>query len=121
MSGSALADAVLVVHTLFIAFALGGGVLVAFWPRLAWLHVPAFAWAVWATTMGWVCPLTRLEVHLRQSGGQAAYEGGFIEHYVGALVYPDGLTRTVQVGLGLALLAINLLAYARLVRRRRIR
>jgi len=119
MSGSTLADAVLVMHALFIAFALGGGLLVAWWPRLAWLHLPAAAWAVWVTAMGWICPLTRLEVHLRQLDGQPAYQGGFIEHYVGALVYPEGLTRPVQVALGLALLALNVLAYARLLRARR--
>ena len=43
------ADAVLVLHFAFIAFALLGGLLVWRWPRLAWLHLPAAAWAAGTT------------------------------------------------------------------------
>jgi len=117
MPASMLADAVLALHALFIAFALAGGLLALRWPRLAWLHLPAVGWAVCVVTMGWVCPLTRLENHLRRLGGLAPYPGDFLAHYLGVLVYPAGLTRPVQVALGLALLALNVLVYARLARR----
>jgi hypothetical protein len=56
-----LADAVLVLHFAFIAFALLGGLLVLRWPRVAWLHLPAVAWGVIVAWVGWVCPLTPLE------------------------------------------------------------
>ena len=36
-----LADAVLLLHLAFLAFVVGGALLVWRWPRLAWLHLPA--------------------------------------------------------------------------------
>ena len=112
------ADAVLVLHFAFIAFALLGGLLVVRWPRLAWLHLPAAAWAAGIAFLGGICPLTPLENRLRSAGGEAGYDGGFIEHYLEALIYPGWLTREIQVALGAIVIAINFFAYARLLRRR---
>ena len=89
-----LADAVLIVHLAFIAFVVLGGLLVLRWPRIAWLHLPAVAWGAWIEFSGGICPLTPLEVGLRARGGEAAYSGGFIEHYVTGLIYPEGLDRS---------------------------
>jgi hypothetical protein len=113
-----LADAVLVLHFAFIAFALLGGLLVWRWPRLAWLHLPAAAWAAGIAFFGGICPLTPLENRLRAAGGEAGYEGGFIEHVVEGLIYPGWLTREIQVGLGALVLAINIACYWRVFRRR---
>ena len=118
MTYRVLADAVLVLHFAFIAFALLGGLLVVRRPWLAWLHVPAAAWAAGIAFFGGICPLTPLENRLRVAGGEAEYEGGFIQHYLGELIYPDWLTREIQVALGVIVLAINVIAYARLLRRR---
>ena len=41
-----LADLAVLVHTLFVLFVIGGGVLVIRWPKLAWLHLPAACWGV---------------------------------------------------------------------------
>lgn len=41
----ATADLVVAVHAAFVVFVVFGGLLVAHWPRLAWVHVPAAAWA----------------------------------------------------------------------------
>jgi len=112
-----LADAVLVLHFAFIAFALLGGLLVVRWPRLAWVHLPAAAWAAGIAFFGGICPLTPLENRLRVAGGETGYEGGFIEHQLEALIYPDWLTREIQVALGAVVLVINLYAYARLLRK----
>ncbi len=114
-----LATLVVVVHALFVAFVLLGGLLVLRRPRLAWLHLPAAGWGVLIEFAGWVCPLTPLEIALRRRAGQAGYEGGFIEHYVTALLYPEGLSRGHQVALGALALAVNLLVYWRLAARRR--
>jgi hypothetical protein len=114
-----LADALLVVHGLFILFVLAGGLLVARWPKLAALHLPAVAWGAWVSWAGWICPLTPLENSLRRAAGEAGYAGGFIEHYLVALIYPAGLTRELQIGFGLAVAAINVAAYAAVLRRRR--
>ncbi len=116
-----LADAVLGLHFAFIAFALLGGVLVRRWPRLAWLHLPAAAWAAGIAFCGGICPLTPLENRLRAAGGETGYEGGFIENQLAALVYPGWLTREIQIVLGAIVLAVNVFAYARLLRIRRVR
>lgn len=121
ISDRLLADAVLLLHGLFILFAVFGGLLVWRWPRLAWLHLPAAAWAGWVVSAGWICPLTPLENALRRSAGEAGYSGGFVEHYLLALIYPEGLTRPAQIALGLGVLLFNAALYARLLvlRRRR--
>jgi hypothetical protein len=107
-----LADAVLVLHGLFIAFALLGGLTALWRRRMAALHLPALAWGAYVMLSGRICPLTPLENRLRRAAGEAGYAGGFIEHYLAAAIYPAGLTRPVQVGLGAAFVACNLLIYA---------
>jgi Protein of Unknown function (DUF2784) len=120
---AALADALVVLHLAFVVFATVGGLAVLRWRRLAWLHLPAIAWAVTVELTGWICPLTPLEDRLRRSAGEAGYRGGFVAHYLVATLYPAGLTRTEQVVLGLGVLALNMAVYAVLitgaVRRRR--
>jgi hypothetical protein len=111
-----LADVLLVLHGLFILFVLVGGALVWRWPRLAWLHLPAVAWAAWVAWAGWICPLTPMENELRRAAGQAGYSGGFIEHYLLGMIYPQGLTRGVQIGLGVFVAALNLGVYGWLLR-----
>ena len=114
-----LADGVLVVHMVFVLFVAVGGFLVLRWPRLAWIHVPSAAWGALIELAGWVCPLTPLEQQLRARAGEGGYEGGFIEHYVLPILYPGGLTREIQIGLGLLVLVINGAIYARLIYRSR--
>ena len=111
------ADIVVVTHALFVVFVVLGGLLVLRWPRLAWLHLPAAAWGAMIEFGGWICPLTPLEKWLRVRAGEAAYAGGFIEHYMLPILYPPGLTRQTQVVLGLIVLAINLAVYGYLLRR----
>jgi len=105
------ADGVVVVHLLFILFAVLGGLLVWRWPGLAWLHVPAAIWGVLVELMRWPCPLTPLEHSLRLAAGQAGYSGGFVEHYLLPIIYPAGLTPQMQIGLGLFVLLLNGLIY----------
>lgn len=113
-----LADIVLLVHGAFILFAALGGVLVLgnrWW--LPW-HLLALAWGTAVMALGWICPLTPLENALRRMAGQQGYSGGFIEHYVLGLIYPDGLTRPLQIALAAALVAVNLIVYAIVYARR---
>jgi len=116
-----LADAVLLFHLAFILFVVLGAFLVWRFPRLIWLHLPAVAWAALIEIIGFVCPLTPLENHLRRLSGETGYQGGFIEHYLLPIIYPHGLTHGVQIGLGIAVIAINVVAYALLRRRMRRR
>ena len=105
------ADALVVVHGLWLAFVVLGAFLVLRWTWVAWLHVPAVLWGAWVEFTGWVCPLTPWENQLRRLGGEEGYAGGFIERYVTAVIYPEGLTRDVQIVLGVAVLLLNVGAY----------
>lgn len=116
-----LADAVLLIHLGFILFVVLGGLLLHRFPRLVWLHLPAVLWGAYAELSGTICPLTPLENRLRELGGQAGYPGGFVEHYLWPLIYPAALTREMQVGIGLVVVSINLVAYVWWLRRRRSR
>lgn len=107
-----LADAILLLHLAFILFVVLGGFLVWRCRRLVWLHLPTAAWGALIELGGWACPLTPLENRLRRLGGGEGYAESFIAHYLIPLIYPATLTRELQIGLGLGVVAINLLAYA---------
>ena len=115
----AFADLVLVLHLGFVLFVVLGALLVVRAPRLAWLHIPAAIWGVLIEYMGWICPLTPLEVSLRVQGGEAGYSGGFIEHYIRPVLYPSGLTRGTQLVLGSLVILVNVAAYSIVVSRLR--
>ena len=110
----AAADSVLVLHLAFIVFALLGGLLAIKWRWMPAIHLPAVAWAFYVEWTGSACPLTAVENHLRLSAGQSGYAGGFIEHYLLALIYPAGLTPGIQVMLAATVLGVNLAIYSRL-------
>jgi hypothetical protein len=119
---SLLADAVVIIHFTFTAFAIFGGFLTWRWPWVAAVHLPALVWGCWVEVSHSICPLTPLENHLRRLGGEAGYSEGFLAHYLVRVLYPPGLTRHIQRELAIALLLINCAAYgvllARKVRRR---
>jgi hypothetical protein len=115
------ADAVVVLHLVFIFFAVLGGWLAVYKPRFAWLHLPALAWGLWIEVSHGVCPLTPIENALRRRAGDAGYEGGFIDHYLVPAIYPPGLRPQDQLYLAVALLAINMAAYATVLLRYRRR
>lgn len=107
-----LADLVVLLHVLFVAFVVFGGLLALRWPRIIWLHVPAAVWGVLIEFTGWICPLTPLENRLREAAGESAYEGDFVGRYILPALYPEGLTRTSQLILGAVAMAINGVIYA---------
>ena len=112
-----LSDALVVLHVAYVAFAVGGSVLVLRRPRLALLHLPCALWAILISLYGGTCPLTPLENELRRRGGEAGYTGGFVEHYVLPVLYPAELTRTTQLVLGGLVVAVNVAVYAVVMRR----
>jgi nitrate reductase gamma subunit len=113
-----LADLVVGLHALFVVLVLAGGVLALRWPWVAAVHLPAAVWGALIEFQGWICPLTPLENSLRASAGQAGYSGGFIEHYLLPAIYPSGLTRTIQLVLGLIVVVVNIVVYWLVLRRR---
>jgi hypothetical protein len=115
------ADAVMLGHFLFIAFALLGSLLVLWRRWMVWLHAPALAWGAWIEASGNICPLTPLENHFRALAGESTYGEGFISHYLGPVIYPAGLTRTTQFVLLGVLVAVNVVGYALVFARARSR
>jgi len=51
--------------------------------------------------------------------GADGYSGGFIAHYIAPIIYPEGLTRDLQVNLGFIALGINITIYIYVIYRRR--
>lgn len=107
-----LADLVVVLHLGFMLFVVLGGLCVLRWPRVVWFHLPAALWGAGIEFLGGICPLTPLENHLRRLGGEAGYAGGFVEHYLLPVLYPDGLTREIQLALGIFVVGFNVVVYA---------
>ena len=112
-----LADVVVLAHAAFVLFAVFGGFLVLCRRRLAWLHIPAVLWAALVEMAGWICPLTPLENLLRQRAGKDTYQSDFVEHYLTPVLYPEALSRELQMVLGLAVLFINISVYTCIWRR----
>jgi hypothetical protein len=94
-----LADAVLALHVAFVVFVITGLVLVIvgnackwqwvnrLWFRLA--HLGAIVVVVAQAWLGVICPLTTLEMRLREKAGEEPYAGSFIEHWLQRLLYYD--------------------------------
>lgn len=107
------ANLVLILHLLFICIVLFGGFFVLRWPRLAFVHIPAAVWGFLVEACGWYCPLTDLENMLLQRAGETGYSEGFLEYHLHAIIYPEGLTREIQVLLAGLVLTINMAIYGR--------
>ena len=114
-----LADLVVLIHLAFVVFVVLGGLLALKWRWVVWLHLPAAIWGALIEFGGWICPLTPLENWLRHQGGEEGYVGGFIQHYMVPVLYPDGLTREIQIVLGVGVVLLNLVVYSLIVRQAR--
>jgi hypothetical protein len=99
-----LADLVVVAHFSFIAFVTVGSLLVPKWPRLLWPHLAVVAWATAIVTVGFTCPLTTLEQHLRERAGHSSYDGGFVDHYLDGVVYPGRFTALARLLVGVLII-----------------
>ena len=111
-----LADVVLIAHVLLIIYGLLGGLLYFWRWWLVLLHLPLAVWISIIEFFQWTCPLTPLEKQLRVLAGEGAYAGGFIEHYLIALLYPEGMTQAMVLALGVIALGSNLLVYSLVLR-----
>ncbi|HEU4685481.1 MAG TPA: DUF2784 domain-containing protein [Nitrospira sp.] len=107
-----LAGLVLGLHLLFVLFVVFGGLLAFKWRMAAWWHLPAVLWATLVEFTGWICPLTSLENRFRQLAGESGSPSDFLTQYLIPLLYPEELTRTVQILLGTLVLVGNLIVYA---------
>jgi len=106
-----LANLVLITHVAFILFVILGGLMALRWRWIAWFHLLAAAWGMFIEFTDWTCPLTALEVNWLQAAGEAGYSGGLIENHLIPLIYPVGLTSSVQLLLGFGVIVTNVLVY----------
>ncbi len=112
-----LADVVVFAHFLWIIFLVAG----AYWGRkhraVMIVHGAGLAFAIVSQVLGWYCPLTYLEVWLREKQrASPAYPGSFIAHYVEELVYIE-VAPAVIFALTLALISANMWIYWRALKK----
>lgn len=91
------ADVVLFSHVLFVAFVVIGLLLILVgkarswsWVRNPWFrlaHLAAIGVVVVQSWFGAVCPLTTLEMALRERAGDAVYPGSFVAHWLETILY----------------------------------
>jgi hypothetical protein len=92
-----LADLMLITHVAFVAFVvvalpliLVGGCCGWKWIRNPWfrsLHLAAIGLVAIQSWLGVVCPLTILEMRLREKAGDTTYEGTFIAHWLQKILF----------------------------------
>jgi hypothetical protein len=107
---AALATGVLLVHALFILWVATGALFTRSRPVLRWLHIASLVWAILAEVLA--CPLTGLENWLESQAGVQPYQGGFLLHYLDALVYPN-IPSVVLIVAGIMVCVLNLAIHAR--------
>ena len=113
-----LADAALALHAGFVLFVVGGALLILIggglgwrWvrnPWLRWCHLAGVGVVVVQAWAGIICPLTTLEMWLRQQAGTPTYSGSFIGHWLQTLLYysaPDWVFTLCYTVFGLLVLA----------------
>jgi hypothetical protein len=105
------ANLVLLVHFAFVLLAVFGAFGVLINPQWAWIHIPIVIWSSVVNLADWTCPLTPLENRLRAAAFGAGYEGGFVQHYIGRLVYPDGMPRRLELIAGTVIILWNAVLY----------
>lgn len=92
-----LADAILILHVLFVAFVVLGlfAVYAGYFLNWQWVrnrffrivHLCAISYVVVQAWLGVVCPLTTWEMALRAKAGAGTYSGSFIQHWLHSLLY----------------------------------
>ena len=106
------ADLVALTHLAFVLFVVLGGLLALRWRGVVWVHLPSAVWGALIEFSGWICPLTPLENWLRRQADGTGYGGGFVEHYLIPWLYPEGLSRSIQLGLGATVIVLNVAIYS---------
>jgi len=114
-----LANAVALLHGVAVAFMVGGSLLALGWPRLLRLHVPVALTILGIFLTGSDCPLTTLELWLRERAGRPRYSGGFIGHYLTEPLGRPIHEASTQLAVVLIAVLTNVVGYGLLLARRR--
>jgi hypothetical protein len=113
-----LANAVALLHGTAVVFMVSGSLLALRRPRVLWLHVPVSLVILGLYLTGSHCPLTDLELWLRERAGAPAYRGGFVGRYLTEpLGFPIRATST-QVGIYVVAFLPNAIGYGLLATHR---
>jgi hypothetical protein len=116
----ALTEITIIAHLAFIVFVVAGGILALKRLWLIPIHLAALSWAVYAElSSGIVCPLTAVENYFAGRAGITGYSGDFVAHYLGPIIYQDGLPLNWQYVLTVVVIGLNVLIYASLLLRKR--
>lgn len=108
----AFAILILTLHVVFILWVIFGALLTRGSPLYTALHMVSFAWALLIEIVPWSCPLTLAENWFEMHAGIAPYQGGFVLHYLDALVYPN-LPPLLLTAAAAVVFAVNVAVYAR--------
>jgi hypothetical protein len=92
-----LADSILVIHALFVAFVVFGLILTVLglvlhwrWVRNLWFRLAHLVSILAVVVQAWAgrwCPLTIWESALRERAGGAGYEGSFVQYWVHRIIF----------------------------------
>lgn len=105
------ADIVVLIHFLWILFLIFGWLLGVRYRAIRIFHIVGLGFAFMIQIFGWYCPLTYLEVWLRQQHDLSlSYVGSFIIHYIEKLVYIE-LSPTIILVLTTILCVFNVYIY----------
>ncbi|MBT3027447.1 MAG: DUF2784 domain-containing protein [Candidatus Thiodiazotropha sp. (ex Ctena orbiculata)] len=112
------ADAILLIHFLFVAFVVFGLVAIYIGHGLSWVwirnfwfrivHLVCIAIVVVQSWIGVLCPLTIWEMRLREKAGEDSYTGSFIQHWLQRILYyeaPDWVFLLVYMVFGIIVIA----------------
>lgn len=113
MSFKILADIVVFIHFLWILFLIFGAFLGTRYRPIKILHISGFAFAVISQIFGWHCPLTYLEVWLRERHNPVlSYTGSFIIHYLEKMIHIE-ISRWIVLALTILICGFTVRVYLR--------
>lgn len=102
--------AVLVVHVAWILWTVFGALFTRGRPWLSTFHLASLGWGIIVELGPWICPLTLAEEYFKRRAGMQLFQGGFIVHYLDAIIYPD-LPVILVAWTGVAICAVSLFIY----------
>jgi hypothetical protein len=108
----ALLELFIAAHFAFILFIVFGAISVLFRRRMIFLHLPALVYGMSSELLNIKCPVTPIEIWLRDSSFEAGFPDGFLEPYLIPLIYPPGWNQDFGNLMAALLLGFNLLVYS---------
>ena len=125
------ADALLLLHIMFVAFVVLGLLFIFTGAALSWtwirnpifriIHLLAIIVVAVQAWLGVVCPLTVIEMNFRARAGDAVYNGTFISHWLQELLYyaaPDWIFQVCYTAFGILVIISWILVRPRPLRKR---